>query len=400
MSDVATSSPPAVRSGVDYSKFENIDDPDDESFEDIARASKARGNERFAEKEYAKATEDYEEALDALKKWNDEKHAPERKNMKISLHSNRSMCFLKLGQFKKAVSCASEALKTDRDHVKSLYRRACAYEKMDKPKSALRDILALIDVDASNRVARKMKKKLIARMHPRTAEAVSDAYRQEKAEREKKARKIKRTTSSSRETKTKIEKVIVDDDEDLKDLTSCKGYKKTSDGRTTSYFHRELDETAKKLMGDCTPRRIDHAHSTSTSNKAGSAWNASGTTVEEADMTERAKKELRRALKAASADVEDAKVAVSEIKSLKGEASRVVMRGRARFLYEFSFDVVCRDEKSGETLGTLKFEDVTSDDDDASVSVSNASDERSRRVLLVFKKVLEKVIGSFVASLA
>jgi hypothetical protein len=35
-------------------------------------------------------------------------------------------------------------------------------------------------------------------------------------------------------------------DEDSK----MRGYKKTADGKTTSYFHTELDEDAKKLIGE------------------------------------------------------------------------------------------------------------------------------------------------------
>ena len=33
--------------------------------------------------------------------------------------------------------------------------------------------------------------------------------------------------------------------------STMRGYKKTADGRTTTYFHREISEEEKKLLGDC-----------------------------------------------------------------------------------------------------------------------------------------------------
>merc|ERR1712023_43284 len=58
---------------------------------------------------------------------------------------------------------------------------------------------------------------------------------------------------SRKETKEKVE-IDEEDEGNLKDL---RGYKKTSDGRTTSYFNNELDEHTKSLIGNITPKRID-----------------------------------------------------------------------------------------------------------------------------------------------
>merc|ERR1711991_817101 len=56
--------------------------------------------------------------------------------------------------------------------------------------------------------------------------------------------------------KEKKEKVEIDE-EDEKNLKDLRGYKKTSDGRTTSYFNNELDEETKSLIGNIAPKRID-----------------------------------------------------------------------------------------------------------------------------------------------
>jgi hypothetical protein len=41
--------------------------------------------------------------------------------------------------------------------------------------------------------------------------------------------------------------------------TKFRGYKKTADGRVTTFFHNELDEQTKALIGDIAPKKIDPA---------------------------------------------------------------------------------------------------------------------------------------------
>lgn len=76
-----------------------------------------------------------------------------------------------------------------------------------------------------------------------------------------------------------------------------KGYKKTADGKVTTYFHNELSEEAKALIGDIAPKRLDPVGAVAgdvspTNDAAGgsgasnevSAWNKAGT-WESRDMT-------------------------------------------------------------------------------------------------------------------
>jgi hypothetical protein len=91
-----------------------------------------------------------------------------------------------------------------------------------------------------------------------------------------------------------------DENQDL----SLRGYKKTSTGKTTTYFHRELTAEEKKLLGDQTPKRIDSPASAATTSvgslspnpTAGSAWNSAGT-YEEKNISDWAQKTLRKKLK-------------------------------------------------------------------------------------------------------
>merc|ERR1711998_289037 len=110
-------------------------------------------------------------------------------------------------------------------------------------------------------------------------------------------------SSNKKEKKDKVEL----DEEDERDLKDLRGYKKTSDGRTTSYFNNELDEHTKSLIGNIAPKRIDPSGSlginspsspavisrndstasTNSNNSSGagaSVWNTAGT-WEERDMS-------------------------------------------------------------------------------------------------------------------
>ena len=69
-----------------------------------------------------------------------------------------------------------------------------------------------------------------------------------------------------------------------------KGYKKTADGRTTTYFNNDLSEEAKALIGDIAPKKLEPPAAAAVpgaeavGGNAASAWNKAGT-WESRDMT-------------------------------------------------------------------------------------------------------------------
>ena len=69
-----------------------------------------------------------------------------------------------------------------------------------------------------------------------------------------------------------------------------KGYKKTADGRLTTYFNNDLTEEAKALIGDIAPKKLEPAAAAAVpgaetaGGNAASAWNKAGT-WESRDMT-------------------------------------------------------------------------------------------------------------------
>ncbi len=141
---------------------------------------------------------------------------------------------------------------------------------------------------------------------------------------------------------------------------NLRGYKKTTDGRTTSYFHREISAEEKSLIGDCRPQQIITSTSTNsvnslgkadstsntssssstTSNTSSSAWNAAGT-WEERDYTQWAKDKLSLLLlsKDTAFASSSCSARVTKVNRVTGDASVTFSRGRKKFIYDFTLVV-------------------------------------------------------------
>ena len=147
-----------------------------------------------------------------------------------------------------------------------------------------------------------------------------------------------------------------DSDDELteKELAALQGYKKKSNGRTTSYFTREQTEREKELIGSIAPRRIDESSSSSdpaasdpsgggTGGSSGpSAWNASGTTWEEKDATEWCTRTLERCILDTPPSVHCSEssgttyvASVKGVSDVKGDASVAMSGGRKRYIYDY-----------------------------------------------------------------
>lgn len=155
-----------------------------------------------------------------------------------------------------------------------------------------------------------------------------------------------------------------------------RGYKKTSDGRTTTYFHRELSEEEKKLLATNAPKKLSAAPSdeqpsvtpvSSTEGGKGkaSAWNQAGT-WEEKNTSDWCTGHLRSKLLSANAELADgAHVAVVKtVKSLTGEASVAVVSGKKRYIFDYhaSLEYEIRDESVDKVIasGTFMLPDINS----------------------------------------
>jgi len=419
-----------MKNSADYSRFDNIDDPEEETYYDQACQCKKEGNEAFKGKKFDAASSLYREGINKLNatvKKPDEKMSKEEKLLRIDLRSNMAAAYLKLEKHQRAVEEATEALKLDKAHTKSLFRRAQGQSARGKDKDAMRDIVALLQIDAANKAGLKMRAKLVKKLHPRTVKAIQDEFTQKRAEAEKKkrdaARRAARKKQPKAETSAKptttsaaapraVGKLRSSKGDD-KDAEGMRGYKKTKDGRTTTFFHRELDEKAKELIGSITPTKIECPRAAAQMDRKdspASAWNSAGT-VEEKDKTTWAKVKLRSLLASLKVQLKDDEsiVQVTEVEDLEGDASHVFMRGRMRYLFEFGFKLqwkatvsaaagkqvvvkgaskyaeICNDTEAGEFCGAIEM----------SGSPSTAAAGKVRYVVKALEKELEKAFIQF-----
>lgn len=190
----------------------------------------------------------------------------------------------------------------------------------------------------------------------------------EKAERKKAEKERKEAARRRREAEkaAKMDKADSDSDDDKlteAELQQLRGYKKTSDGRTTSYFTRELSEDEKKRIGDIAPKRLDSpaVGPQPVSNTDASKWNQAGT-WEEKDTTTWCTSQLRTRLEECSVTEEAFDADVTSVDDLTGHASVATVAGKKRYIFDFHvklhFEVKQADKVLGK--GTIKLPDICS----------------------------------------
>mmetsp|Transcript_28467 Transcript_28467/g.59267 ORF Transcript_28467/g.59267 Transcript_28467/m.59267 type:complete len:276 (+) Transcript_28467:520-1347(+) len=173
-------------------------------------------------------------------------------------------------------------------------------------------------------------------------------------------------------TTTQRTKVVDNDENVFTKSEPVRGYKVVN-GKKTSYFHNELDEKSRALIGDIAPKKIenpgaavDPTAAANASKQGTSVWNTGGT-WEEKNVSEWANKSLTDlVLQAAytlppSSPAPGATVAVEKVSKLEGHASVAVVRGKTRFIYEFSCTLDWRlDQKEDELSckGSLSVPDI------------------------------------------
>lgn len=239
-----------------------------------------------------------------------------------------------------------------------------------------------------------------------------------KAEEKKKEDERQRVARAKAKKEDKEE----DDDDDDKltesELAQFRGYKKTTDGKTTSYFSREQSVHEKQLIGDITPQRLDEngeisgngparlskAPSTNDVVSSGkgkaSAWNAGGTTWEEKDATDWVNTQVQFRLMESISKEAPLIGIVKEVDSLKGEASVAVAGGKKRYIFDYhcNLNFEIRDEDVDELVasGTLRLPDINStnhDDFDVEMSAwtKPPADEHSEKATECRKALVKAV---------
>lgn len=136
----------------------------DEQLREKARSqandAKAEGNRHFGAGEYEDALSQYEIALQISAE------LESGEDIRSACHSNRSICFLKLGKYDEAIKECTKALELNPSYLKALVRRGEAHEKLEHYDEAIADMKKILELDPSNVQA----KRSLFRLEPLAAE--------------------------------------------------------------------------------------------------------------------------------------------------------------------------------------------------------------------------------------
>eukprot|EP00164_Ancoracysta_twista_P004641 GFYU01006269.1.p1 GENE.GFYU01006269.1~~GFYU01006269.1.p1 ORF type:complete len:733 (-),score=300.70 GFYU01006269.1:144-2342(-) len=112
----------------------------------LATKNKEEGTELFKDKNYEHAAQRYIKSLTHCEKFFDlsPDDIKEVDALKLSLHLNLAMCFLKIEKWPKVIDNCNAALKLDENSAKALFRRAQAYEATKDYDAAKKDLKAAL----------------------------------------------------------------------------------------------------------------------------------------------------------------------------------------------------------------------------------------------------------------
>lgn len=330
---------------------------------------------------------------------------------KAILHANRSMCRLSMNLIDGAIEDAQEAITLDADYLKGYYRLGMAYSqagKYTKAREAFAQGLTKKPDDKELRTQLEIVEKKAA-----TSASNSSSSSSSKASSITSSTTTTTTTtvpskasSTSSSAGRTPEVAKEDDDEDL-NAANMRGYRKTADGKVTTFFNHDLDEQTKALIGDIAPKKVEPAKAVEPINKGeGSAWNAAGT-YEERILTPWALETLKNMLssiaivlsandisaatraKVPGEEVASVLVEVTAVEDVSGDAQVTLARGKKKHLCDMSATVKWRltltTAAATESVeGETKVMDISADGDfeimDATVSVINGQ-KGDRRAL-------------------
>lgn len=281
------------------------------------------------------------------------------------LYANRSMCQLNMSKTTEAINDASEAIQLDPNYVKSYYRLAMAHVQSNsyaQAKEALERGLALKPDDKEllqqlQRINERLSSSSSSTASvPRAANKVSVSHSTASKSVSSSSVPAPSSSSSAKDNSKPnagSSTVVVDDEEDAElKGGELRGYKKTSDGRTTTFFNREIDENTKALIGNIAPKKLEAQGEVITTGVAtGSAWNAAGT-YEEKNLTSWVTEYLTSRFSSLSTVIEDAQIdgsvkqAAADVASILiettaasnvgGHAQLTLARGKTKHVCDFS----------------------------------------------------------------
>jgi tetratricopeptide (TPR) repeat protein len=262
------------------------------------------------------------------------------------LESNLSLAYKSMGSFEDARQCAQRATEADPAYLKGWWRLGQALQSLHRSQEALEALAKAKEIEPTNKALTKEYEKVQKKVEEEARlmkEMPPPVEEQPEAETKKKTTTTTKVTNTKPKTTTekKDDKMDIGDDNIFSKSDAVRGYKVVN-GKKTSYFHNELSDEAKELIGDIAPKKLEIPASSNSNTPAsgGSAWNKAGT-WEEKDVTKWAKGSLEKQVLQTTYTFPDSSpapgslVTVTKISKLDGSASFAMARGKKRYIYEF-----------------------------------------------------------------
>nr|CCA23467.1 hsp90like protein putative [Albugo laibachii Nc14] len=349
--------------GLPFTRHSDVLNADPVEKDDVCRLVeeiKRRGNAAFQQKSLQEADVLYSKGIQC-----DSENCSKNVHM---LYANRAAAKLEMGKVEEALKDAESSINMEPKYTKGYFRKAQSLAKLCRHKEAL-DVLDIArNLEPENKSVSTLYKEISDSKMNCTQESMNGTTTQT----QKKSTIVR--TESVKQPKNEVKTQastghLAEDDENLSG--SIRGYKQLADGRVTTFFHNELDDQTKELIGDIAPKLVKDPNAVQIKSVEGaSAWNQ-GNTFEEKNMTAWAKEKIEALLQNLSVTCQAApltgQLSVVSVTDLNGDASIAVVRGSKRYIYEFTFRLKCSlaingtDEK---VEGYLKYLDFSSDNDD------------------------------------
>jgi len=333
------------------------------------------------------------------------------------LYSNRCAVRLLMQRNEEALRDAKRCLNLEPTFIKAHYRKSQALQRLQKYEDAIAAAKEGLKHHDGNPELQKLVKDI---------ETDWEADKEKKAKFNAEAQDLKKARPVPQPTRLPVDAPVKDaakagnggkkEDKpsggDGEEVNEMRGYKKTADGKTTSYFHTDISDEAKKLLAEAgmgKPQKLDaaaaDADAKASAGVTGSAWNAAGT-FEERNYTKYFHGELRSAFPSDTVvslpnDLPDVFL---NLDTITGDASITSARGKVKYIHDSTLDIkwefTTADGKTAK--GTIKFEEDGDCDYDVNVEVDNTTHSSTRSIVTEFVKsggkgvqpfILEKIRG-------
>mmetsp|Transcript_17736 Transcript_17736/g.40934 ORF Transcript_17736/g.40934 Transcript_17736/m.40934 type:complete len:438 (-) Transcript_17736:1959-3272(-) len=335
---------------------------------------------------------------------------------KAIFNSNLSLVENNMGEFEKARVAAEAATQEDAKYVKAWWRLGQSLIALHRSDEAVEALSEAKKLQPTNKALKKLFEKTKEQVKEEKA-LMMEVDKDDGGSQS--SRKVSSSTSSSLRTNSSTlvksssqgtkekgnNKSVLENDDDSNLFTKSepvRGYKVVN-GKKTSYFHNELDEKSRVLIGDIAPKKIENstadAAKISTSKQGTSVWNTGGT-WEEKDVSEWANNSLKELILQTSytlplsSPAPGAVVTVEKVSKLEGHASVAVVRGKMRFIYEYSCALDWKLDKKDDELsckGSLAIPDI-----DGTIAIGEGYEIHNFSIESISDNSLKPVVDRFV----